>query len=355
MDNDSGRGSRSDQPPPLATVRPLHLNEPAPDAGAAEDDWYETERLTGQITGRARSLAATEGRAVAPVPSPALDWRHADPEPAPSVGQRLRAGLDRRRGPGVLRLPGAERWLRRHRRATPTPMAASKPPEVPALAAPVPSAHRNSPPRPLLGFRHGPEQQEPESGRALGVRIREHMPRLAGQRRPSVVAVIVVVAAGGTIGIARAINSAPPKADQATVVASGAGHADFAVVTDALSAAEGLLGQQLRGDARPHHIVRARSAKRASQRASRRAPGHRLKSRTAAPAATPPATSTASSDGSSTSSSPAYSQSISTPSTSSQSGTSQAATTSTQHAQSTQPAFGQNGTLGPGRGAPGTQ
>ena len=57
MDNDSGRRSRSDQPPPLATVRPLHLNDVAPDAGAAEDDWYETERLTGLLTGRARSAA----------------------------------------------------------------------------------------------------------------------------------------------------------------------------------------------------------------------------------------------------------------------------------------------------------
>ena len=154
MDNDSGRGSRSDQPPPLATVRPLHFNGVAPDSGGADDDWYETERLTGQITGRARSAAATEGRMVAPVPSPALDWRHADPEPARSVGQRLRGGLDRRRGPrAALRLPSAERWLRRYRRATPTPVAGGKPPEVPALAAPETVTNGNHPARPLLGFR----------------------------------------------------------------------------------------------------------------------------------------------------------------------------------------------------------
>ena len=151
-----------------------------------------------------------------------------------------------------------------------------------------------------------------------------------------------------------AISGAPPKAHQATVVASSAGHADFAVVTNALSAAAGLVGHQLRGDARPHHSVRARRANRASQRPPRRAHRHPLKSRTAAPAATPPATSTASSYGSSTSSSPAYSRSTSAPSTSSQPVTSQSAA-STQHTQSTQPAFGQNGTLGPGRGAPGTQ
>ena len=76
------------------------------------------------------------------------------------------------------------------------------------------------------------------------------MPRLAWQRRPSIVAAIVVAAAVGTIGIARAINGAPPKAHQATVVASSAGHADLAVVTNALSAAAGLVGHQLAGDAR---------------------------------------------------------------------------------------------------------
>src|SRR5947209_1833128 len=136
MDNDSGRGSRS-EPPPLATVRPLHLNEVAPGAGAAEDDWYETERLTEQITGRARGAAVAEGRAVTPGPAPALDWRHANPEPALRAAQRLRLGLARRRGPtATLRLPSTERWLQRHRRAPPTRVAASKPSEVPALASP---------------------------------------------------------------------------------------------------------------------------------------------------------------------------------------------------------------------------
>jgi hypothetical protein len=344
MDNDSGRGSRSDQPPPRAAVRSLHLNEVAPDAGAVEDDWYETERLTGQITGRARGAAATEG-AAAPVPSPALDWRHADPEPEPSGAQRLRRGLERQRGPrAALRLPSAERWLRRHRRATDTPAPASQPSEVPALAAPEAVAPRNDPARPLLGFRQRSEHQEPESGRALGVRIREQMPRLAWQRRPSVVAV-TVVAAVGTIGIAAALNGSPPKAHQATVVAGSAGQAsDFAAVTKALSAAVGLIGHQLRGGARPHHSVRGRHANRASQRPSRRAQRHSAKRRTVAPAATPTPASTASSSGSSTTSS------------TSQSGTSQTASTaSTQHSQPTRPAFGQNGVLGPGRGAPGTQ
>ena len=358
MDNDSGRGSRSDQPPPRATVRSLHLNEVAPDAGAAEEDWYETERLTGQITGRTGSAAATQN-AVAPVLSSALDWRHADLEPGPSAAQRLRWSLDRRQGPRAalrLPLPSAERWLRRHRRATGTTAPASKPSEVPAVAAPEAVAHRNNPARPLLGFRQRSEHQEPESGRALGVRIREQMPRLAWQRRPRAVAV-TVVAAVGTIGIVGLLNGSSPKAHHASVVTSSAGQAsDFAAVTNALSTAVGLAGHQLRGDARPHHSVRARRGNRASQRPSRGAHRHSAKHRTVAPAATPPPASTSTSYGSSTSSSPVYSQSSSPPSTNSDSAASRAASTvSTHHSQQKTQPFGQNGILGPGRGAPGTQ
>jgi hypothetical protein len=357
MDNDSGRGSRSDQPPPLATVRPLHLNDVAPDSEAAEDDWYETERLTGQITGRARSAAATEGRVVAPVPSPALDWRHADPEPAPSAGQGLRRGLGRRRRPrAASRLPSAERWLRRHKRAAATRVPARKPFEAPPLATPETVTNGNHPARPLLGFRQGSEPQEPEPRPALGARIRGHVRRLACGRGASIVAVTAVVAAVATVGIAAALNGSPPKPPRAAVVASSARQAsDFSAVTKALTAAVGLTERQV-GDTRSRHSVRARRANHASQRSSHRARRHPPKARTAALAATSPPASTASSYGGSTSSSPAYSQSSSTPSTSSQSGTSQpASATSTQHSQTTQPAFGQNGVLGPGRGAPGTQ
>jgi hypothetical protein len=355
MDNDSGRGSRSDQPPPLATVRPLHLNEVAPDAGAAEDDWYETERLTGQITGRAGSAAATEGRAVAPVPSPALDWRYADPEPAPSAAQRLRRGLDRRRGPRpALRLPSAERWLRRHRRATATRVAASLPSEVPVLAAPEAVADRNKPARPLLGFRHSSEHQDPELQPALSARIREQIPRPAWRRSASIVAIVLVMVAAATIGIAAALEGSPAKPRRAAVAASGSRHTpDLGAAAKVLTAAVGVVEHEVRGIANAHHAVRARTARRTKHPRSRGAHQHRQKGQSGT-AAAPPA-SAASSDGSS-SSSPAYSGSTSAQSTSSQPVTSQSApATSTQHSQSTQPPFGQNGTLGPGRGAPGTQ
>jgi len=356
MDNDSGRGSRSDQPPPLATVRPLHLNELTAGAGAAEDDWYETERLTGQITGRAQSAAATEEPPAALEPPPTLDWRHADPEPPPSATQRLRRGLGRRRGPrAALRLPRAERWLRGHRETTATHVPASTPSEVPALAATEAVARPDDSARPTLGFRHGSEHEEPTPRRPLGARIRAQMPRLAWARDARIVGITLVMAAAATIGIAAALTGSPPKAHQVAVVDSGARQAsDFAAVTKALTVAAGLAERQISGDAKAHHSVRARHANRASRPPSHRAHRHPPKSRTAAPAATP--ASTASSSGSSTSSSPTYTQSTSTPSTSSGSGTSESASTATtQHSQSTQPPYGQNGVLGPGRGAPGTQ
>ena len=62
MDNDPGRGSRSNEPPKLATVRRLHLDDGEGSSATATEDWYETERLTGHITGRARSTSTSDRR-----------------------------------------------------------------------------------------------------------------------------------------------------------------------------------------------------------------------------------------------------------------------------------------------------
>ena len=86
MESDSGWGSRSDQEEPLpATVRRLRLDEyPTRSRAAAEEDWYETERLTGHITGGAASAAATDQPAISPERTRALDWRYADPTRLPA-------------------------------------------------------------------------------------------------------------------------------------------------------------------------------------------------------------------------------------------------------------------------------
>jgi hypothetical protein len=99
MDTDPGRGSRSNEPPKLATVRRLHLDDGAGSGATATDEWYETERLTGHITGRTRSAAPIDqqhapSRDQAPV---VLDWRHEAAVPPPTAFERLGRALAARR------------------------------------------------------------------------------------------------------------------------------------------------------------------------------------------------------------------------------------------------------------------
>jgi hypothetical protein len=99
MGNDWGRGSRSSEPPRLGTVRRLHGDDVEEADAAAAGEWYETERLTGQITGGARG-GEPAGRAES-APSDArvvLDWRHAPTVPSPSALRRLGRRLDHRPG-----------------------------------------------------------------------------------------------------------------------------------------------------------------------------------------------------------------------------------------------------------------
>lgn len=352
MDNDSGRGSRSDKPPPLATVRRLRLDEDTSRSGATEDDWYETERLTGQITGRARSTAATDEPAVAPDATLVLDWRNPSPDADAGVAPRLRQSLDRRRRPKVtLRVPRPRNSLRRRwQAATAAELPAGAAADPTPSSAPDLSGARDDAAAPLLGFRHGPDPELPKARRAPGASFLERVPHLPWERRASIMAATLVAAAA--IGIAAALSGSPAKPHRAAVGAASSEHApDLGAATTALTAALALAEHRIGAKANAQHAVRARRAHRAAARRSHRAHQHPPKSRSAAPL---PA-STSSSSGSS-SSSPTSSGATSAASTSSQSGTTEpTSATSTQHTQSTQPAFGQNGSLGPGRGAAGTQ
>jgi len=89
--NDRGREHRSNEPQ-LATVRRLHLDDGDGSTTTATEEWYETERLTGQITGRARHAPPAPAQNAAPV---VLDWRHAEP-PAPPALRRLGLRLGNR-------------------------------------------------------------------------------------------------------------------------------------------------------------------------------------------------------------------------------------------------------------------
>lgn len=93
MDTDRGMSSVSGELPKLATVQRLHIGEPG--EGRGEDEWYETERLTGHLTGGARPST----QAVAEDDAQRLDWR-AGPAPdgaTPLEGLRARIGARLRR------------------------------------------------------------------------------------------------------------------------------------------------------------------------------------------------------------------------------------------------------------------
>ena len=100
MSNDTGRGGWPEERPTRASVRHLHGDEADGSGETATDEWYETERLAGQITGGGRAAGpAFSQREAAGV----LDWRHVEIAPAPTALRRLGRSLADR-GHGVVSL-----------------------------------------------------------------------------------------------------------------------------------------------------------------------------------------------------------------------------------------------------------
>ena len=380
MDNDSGRGSRSDEPPPLAMVRRLRPDEHGAHPGIAEDDWYETERLTEQITGGARTTAVRDEPAREPEPTLMLDWRNPDQDPAPSAAQRLRRSLQRRRRIKVrLRLPRADRRLRQGRQTTATMTPESRPVVSPTPTEPEATADRIDPAHSPLAFRHGPQHEQPTPERRPLARVRERLPHPGYTRRVAIPILTLAATATATIGILSAISGSPAKPRRTAILTATRGQApDLGEAATTLTSAVALIEHYVASSAREDEAVRAKQrARRATHRRShsvtQRAPT------SAARVAAPSSSATADSYGNSYSST-AYTSSYSSPaaapsatansyasssSSPADSGASSPASSSSQPAssgsapaastQTTQPAFGQNGTLGPGRGAPGTQ
>jgi hypothetical protein len=356
MGNDSGRGSRSEKPPPLATVRRLRLDEDTPASGAAADDWYETERLTGQITGRIRSGAATDKPAFEPGATMVLDWRNPDPAVDAGTAQSLRRSVDRQRRARptfTLRVPRPHNSLRRGHHAAAHADPAREPTVSSTSTALEASGDRGDAAPQLLGFRHGPVP-EPRAGRARGATIRECALHLRWGGGASIAAGTLIAAVTATVGIAVALGGSPAKPRPAAVSDSRSEQASsLAAAAGALSAVAGLMGHHADAITNAHHIVGARPSHRAVH-LSHRVQRDLWQSPSSAPQPSTVTASTSSSSGSSRSSPVDGSRSAS--STSSQPVTSALApSASAQRAQPTQRAFGQNGTLGPGRGAPGTQ
>lgn len=354
MESDSGWGSRSDQDqPPPATVRRLLDERTARSRAAAEDEWYETERLTGHITGGAASAAATDQPATSPKGTRTLDWRHADPTLAPSAAQRLRSRFTRRRHRRLtLRVPRRDDSRRRDQPPAGTRVTDSETPESPTSTTPSTAAQRTDPAGLFLGFRHGPEPTEAKAKRPLRARARE--PSLVSGRPASVVALVLVSTVAATIGIAIALSASPTQPRHTPEAAASLGQApDLNSTATALTAAVWFTERHIRSGPADRSV---RTRRRTTHRRAHRAGQHPSSSQSITPTAVSSPVSTASSSASASVSS-SSSASGGTPSTSSQSVSSQSAApaASAQRTQSTQPAFGQNGTLGPGRGAASTQ
>jgi len=355
MDNESGRGSRSNEPPKLAPVRRLHLDDGEGSSATATEEWYETERLTGQITGRARDTSTIDRPAPSQSEAPAvLDWRHAEATPPPTALGRLRRTLERRRRPQLaFRAPRRDSWVRRGGAAA---VATTTGENVPPAALPPPDeaaveARRDEAPRPpLLRLRHDPEQAEPRTARALRTKLRGHTRHFRWGRGASIGALTLAVAATATIGIASAISGSPAKPRRASLGVTTSAHAPgFGTAAKALTAALGFVEHHVRTGSSARPRVRARRPRQATRHHHRAARGR-------SPASASPAPAPSTSSNGSSSSPPAYSGFSAAPASSSQPATSEstpAASSST--TQRSQPAFGANGTLGPGRGAPGTQ
>jgi hypothetical protein len=356
MESDSGWGSRSDQEqPPPATVRRLRLDEhTARSRAAAEDEWYETERLTGHITGGAASAAATDQPAISPERARPLDWRHADPTPAPSAAQRLRSRFTRRRHRRLtLRVPRRDESRRRDQPPAGTRVTDSETPESPPSTTPSTAAQRTDSAGLFLGFRHGSEPTEAKAKRPLRATARE--PSLVSGMPASVVALVLVSTVAATIGIAIALSASPTQPRQTPEVAASLGQAhDLNSTATALTAAVWFTERHIRSGPADRSVRTRRRT--TTHRRAHRAGQHPSSSQSITPTAVSSPVSTARSSASASVSS-SSSASGGTPSTSSQSVSSQSAApaASAQRTQSTQPAFGQNGTLGPGRGAASTQ
>jgi len=88
----TGKQTGPEERSATGSVRSLFANE-AEGGAIATEEWYETERLTGQITGRSRAADGPEP-AQHRVPL-ALEWRHANVSPSPNRLVRLRQRLER--------------------------------------------------------------------------------------------------------------------------------------------------------------------------------------------------------------------------------------------------------------------
>src|SRR5450755_369 len=362
MDTDSGsRESRSNEPPKLATVRRLHLDDGEGSSSTATEEWYETERLTGQITGRTRSTATIDRTVPSQNEAPVvLDWRHTEATPPPTALQRLGQRFGRRNLRSSRefepRSQNDDQPTTAPRRAQPATLtAATEEPQPAPREEAAAHEHDGAPPSgPRLGLREREDQppEHPKRRFAPRARVRVHRERLDLRRGALVSAVLLSVVAAAVLGISSQMGSTgakPPHTRLTAVTSAPAANLNTAAKT-VIGALAALKSQARRSQA-SHHP--ARPDQRALHKTRVRAQAHAASSPSEATStvSTPPAapaSSPSTSSYSHSSPSPAYSQPVSR-------GPAQTATSSAPQRRNSQPAFGANGALGPGTGSPGTQ
>lgn len=355
LDRDSGRGRRSNEPPTLAPVRRLHLDDGDGSSATDTDEWYETERLTGQITGRARDAApvdppAPEQNDDAPV---VLDWRRAPAVPSPTALQRLRRSVTSRSG---YRRPRADsqdaevppsaraRDVQQEVLATASQV---QPPAAPEQAEPAADEIRAAPPGgPRIGLRGDTELAPPRAKRRAAMRTfaRERSHHLRLGRTMILCAVVLCLAAASAIGIASQTNSTAAKPRRASLVATtprqGAG---VGTAAKSVTGALGDLEHQVRTNRARHRADRVHRRPREKLRARPRRVSKQpsLSRRESSPPVAAPASAPSTNSHSSSSSSPAYN-----PQPASQPVTSQPAPTATRSAPQPAGPSGAGGTVG---------
>ena len=213
---------------------PLHAHERHGSGATATEDWYETERLTGHITGRAPTNTVASPPTSTEDELPAiLDWRQTEVLPAPNLLERLSRNISSRR----LR-------PRQGKLATPTDVDAQAPPppgepQPHVLVAPSETAYSpasldqaaSTPPLPAesstprIALRGAPEQppQRPRRPRAFSTSIHEHHAHQAPSRRTLTAgAVLLALIAVAALGITR-IWASPPRASSTSTSRPSAG------------------------------------------------------------------------------------------------------------------------------------
>ena len=318
--NDRGREHRSNEPQ-LATVRRLHLDDGDGSTTTATEEWYETERLTGQITGRARHAPPADAPPAAlPAPAPTsapvvLDWRHAPGVPSPTALQRLRRSVASRPSRANTQDAEVPPSARACEVQQTVPATTSKVQPAPATEEDKPAADeiRAAPPSgPRIGLRGDAEPAPPRAKRwgTMRTYARERSHHLRLGRTVIVSVVVLSLAAVSVIGIASQTNSTATKPHQASLVAATSRpDAGVGTTTKSLIGALGVLEHQVRTSRARHRAVQAHRRPREKSRARRRRVSKQpsVSRPESSPPVTAPTTAPRTSSYSSSSSSPTYS------------------------------------------------